>query len=867
MYSSIYFNRFTSQIHCWEYNEEGKKQEIVEPAPLYFYMKGDGEYTSIYGDKLKKVEFETFGKLKEARDMYKSAGRELFESDVDIENRYILDKYSNKEVKIPNLDIHFIDIEVHSEVGFPKPDAAEHPVTIITVYSTKHKKFFVFAEKNFDTSFLPEGTWVKCFNGDEKELLKTYIGFVNKTQPDIISGWNSDGFDIPYIINRCEKLLGKDITKKLSPVRSVKKVRQRLRFGKEREIYEIGGINLIDYLDLYKKYHQGEQESFKLDYIARIELGESKLEFEGSLKDLYHNNWQKYVEYNFQDTNLLKKLDERIKFMNLMIGICYNCKVPFDQFSKTTKVLDGAFISSLIKEKVILPNVKHDENQEQDQYVGAFVCDPDVGLHEWVISFDATSLYPSIMIQHNISPETKVMVIDEVSATKIMNHFIGDDLSEADLETYADGVHTIREVIDFIKKNGHTLAANGSIYRHDKQGVVARFVKDWFEKRQHHKKLMKIAEKEGNEAERQFQSGMEQNYKILINSVYGYVGSKYSRLYDKDNAVAVTLTGQAVIKSAMSAVDTFFNSKWQDTEIGKKLNAKNVAKNEAITIYGDTDSCYLAAGRILKSFNYQYMNDIEKCFNFVSNNIEKILSKLISNEMEILTIKKMNCKDCKIIFKREMIAHRVFFVAKKRYVGTVLDLEGKRMKLGDKGSVKAKGIEMVKSSTPEWARDKMKEFLLVILKDVDNKAADQKFKEIRTDYYQRPVENIAKITNVNNISDYTGQDGMPIKGAPGHVKGAIGYNFMRSQKNLEDAIEEIYEGDKVKVVNIKDNPNYQFDSIAIKGKLPKEFGLEKFVDYDMMWNKVFVEPMRNFYDIMKWELPNFEQEDIMDLFE
>jgi DNA polymerase elongation subunit (family B) len=849
-------------MHEWYYDENGIKQHHREKAPLYFFMKSEeGEYTSIYGDTLKKMSFDNWYKFRDTKEMFKSAGRELFESDVDVESRYILDNYSAKEMVPPKFDIYFIDIEVHSERGFPKAELAEHPITIITVWSTKQQRYFIFSEKTFDPTFLgPDKERAKIFIFEsEQDLLKKFIGFIRKTHPDFISGYNSNGFDIPYIINRSIKLLGEEVAQKISPVNYIRKMVKKLQFGKTQEMWDIAGINCIDYLDLYKKFHQGQQESFKLGYIAKVELGETKLEFEGTLKDLYRNEWQKYVEYNVQDVNLLRKLDGRIQFMDLMIGICYNCRVPFWQYQKTTKVLDGAFISRLLLNKIVLPDVA-DADENEEQYIGAYVKDPDIGIFDWIVSFDATSLYPSIIMQHNISPETKVAVINEGSIQTILDALEGKEVDENELNLYATSNIKCKDLIQQIKDNKYSVSSNGVIYRHDKKGVVAAFVTEWFEKRKYHKKLMEKAMAEGNQEEAQLQKGLQQNYKILINSVYGGLGSKYFRLYDRHNALAITITGQEVLKTSMEALNNYFKETWPTTESAKKLNASSV---DSVTCYGDTDSIYIHAGKVLKSINYN--NTQEKTKDFLKQKIEPLFFKIIDSAMNKLMKVRMNCSDCKILFKREMIARRAAFLSKKHYVAWVLTMETKDIPEGDDHELEAKGVEMVKSSTPEIVRDYMRDYILSFLKNVDLKKSNDQISEIFKQFKTVPLEKIAKITNVNNIAEYTGPDGMPKKGTPNHVKGTIGYNNLLKTKGLED-YEPIYEGDKVKVVYIRENPWYSFNSVAFKDKLPDELGLKELVDYDIMWNKVFVDPIKQFYDIAGWEMPNLDQEDITDLF-
>jgi DNA polymerase elongation subunit (family B) len=605
-------------IHWWEYDENGVKQYYKQQAPLYFYMEHEnGEYTSIYGDKVRKVEFNSIKKFNDTRQMFKDAGRKLFESDISPVNRFILDNWLGQDIKIPPLDILFIDIEVHSETGFPKPEDADGLISVITVWSTKRKKYYIFSIKPFDTTFLKsEGGelkhYVKWFDTEE-ELLLTFIKFIRQSNSDIISGWNVGGFDIPYIINRGKKILGERKISKLSPVEVIKSKMVKQKFGGEREVFSIAGINCIDYLDLYKKYTPNQKESYKLGYIGKLELNQTKLEYEGSLADLFHNDWQKYVEYNVQDVNLLVELDKKLGFINIMLNVCYNCRIPFEQFDKVTKFVDGALISKLMVDKIVMPDVIGSE--KNDKYGGAYVHDPDVGLHEWLLSYDATSLYPSIMMQHNISPETKVGKIDEFCTKIIMRINENDETvteNEKLTETYLKNM-TCEKVAKAIKENGWSIASNGAIYRHDIKGVVPTFVEEWFNKRTYHKNKKKEYDKNHDEDNAKLHDALQYNYKILINSVYGYLGTEYSRLYDLDNAVAVTLTGQEIIKNTSIALNSYFNN-WEDTKIGKKLHAVNF---DNIVTYNDTDSV-VANSKLRLNANDQVT--IEELFDKVYEN-------------------------------------------------------------------------------------------------------------------------------------------------------------------------------------------------------------------------------------------------------
>lgn len=865
-YSSVYFQHRTNRIHWWEYDENGVKQHYHEKAPMYFYMPSkEGTYTSIYGDKLKKVSFDSIKKMNDTKKMYKEAGRRLFESDINVVNRFILDNWAGVDIEKPELDIQFLDIEVHSEKGFPNPESADHPITVITVWSTKSNRFYIFAEKEFDTKFLDDNNisyWKGVFETEEDLLLK-FITFIRKKHPDIISGFNSNFFDIPYIINRSIKLLGERKTFNMSPMKMIKRKKRKQRFGKEVETYEIAGINCIDYLDLYKKYSPGERESYKLDYIAKYEIGEQKIEYEGSLKDLYHKDWQKYIEYNVQDVNLLIELDNKLQFMDMMIGICYNCRIPFDQFHVTTKVLDGAFISRLMEDNVVLPDVTGSD--KDTPYAGAFVMDPVVGVHDWEVSFDATSLYPSIMMEHNISPETKIGKVEHYEAKIIMDILEDKDVSLSDRNYDTFNGETCEEIAKNIKENKWSIASNGTIYRHDFKGVIPRFVEEWFSKRQKHKKLKSEAEKKEDEIQIKIQDALQLNYKILINSVYGYLGTEWSRLYDPDNALAVTATGQEIIKKCKDSIDYYFSEKWENSKIGKKLKATNC---NDVVCYLDTDSNYVSVGKILNSFNYNYNDkDTKTVENFIEKNIIPLINKIIEKSMEQLACKRMNCPENKIFFKREMIARRGIHLAKKRYVAWVLNMEGTPVKEGSEHELEVKGIEIVRSSTPEIVRKYLKSVVLKIIKTLDRDKVYKEIKDIYEEFMDSKPEFISKNSTANNIEKYTGRDKMPIKGCPQHVKGAILYNKMIDDLKLNDSYEKIHEGEKVKVAYVIPQDHFRSNCISFKDKIPTEIKLTEFIDYDTMWEKVFMKPLDQFYKLLNWSIPDCSTEDIEDFFE
>ena len=956
MYSSIYFSKSKSTIHLWEYIDGVKVHNKFE-APMYFYKEDkDGEFTSIYGEKLKKVECNTFSQYQEKIESLKNMGKKLYESDVSIDSKFIIDHYTGQDLQPPKFDIHFIDIEVHSEDGFPSPDKADHPVPVITIWSTKHNKFFIFAEKDFDVTFLREGeSCEKIICNDEAGLLREFVNFINKEHPDVISGWNSDGFDIPYLIRRIEKICGERWVKKLSPLGIVREVEMNVGKGankKKEKRFIIAGINCLDLLWVYRNYTFSDRENYRLGYIAELEIGETKLEYDGSIADLY-KDWQKYIEYNIQDTRLLKLIEQKLGYLSLLFNFCYGCRVPFDQYSKTTRVLDGAFISELSKEGIILPDVDRDITDVQ--YPGGFVKDPDRGVHDWIMSFDATSLYPSIMMNWNISPETKYgvlnkkFVMETVSSWRgvseddtlkfmfpgkaqnktiyeVVNYIKNKGLKDVNKED--GGIHglfneeavkniyksllgepyenigvyfdyeltNVDGVVKIIKEKNLCLSGNGILYTQDKIGVIPKFVKIWFDKRKEYKKKMIEAEKAGDKEKKKYYDLLQLNFKILINSVYGYLGTCHSRFYDFDNAVSVTINGQNIIKDASNSIDNFFMNEWSTHFMGEKLKAKNF---EGVITYNDTDSVYVNGGKIINSITAIDMNKypIDKIKNFIiygkpfynediydtkeekgkkilkikkehekledtAKSIQNIVQTLITDAMVKLTTKKFNCKENKIFFKREAVARRAGFLQRKRYVAWVLNNEGVEC---DK--MKCVGVEMVRSSTPLFIQDVLEDVVFDMLKHKSLDISNSKVKEIREKFFTAPIEQISFPRGIHGMDKYEEGGESEDKSQPIHVRASLLYNEMiLADPILKNKYNLIKNDTKLKFIYMKPSATFRSNVIAFVDKWPKEFNLDANIDKELQFEKTFIMPMTQFYELFGWSMPNLKNVDMEDLF-
>lgn len=963
MYSAVYFNKSRSTIHLWEYID-GIRVYSKFDAPIYFYADDkEGDYTSIFGDKAGKVECSNYADLREKADTYRDMGKKVFESDVPIETKFIIDRYLGKDLGIPKFNIHFIDIEVHSEEGFPKPSEADYPITIITIWSTKHNKYYIFSEKDFEVDFLQgEETCDKMIFSSEEDLLKYFVKWFYENSPDILSGWNSNSFDIPYIVNRINKLLGEKWVKRLSPIGIVNEIESKVGKGQSMRTetrYVIAGINCLDMLEVYKNYTFSDRENYKLGYIAEMEIGATKVAYEGTLIDLY-KDWQNYVRYNIQDVRLLRDLENKLGYINLLLTFCYGCRVPFDQFNKTTRVLDGAFISELSKNKIILPDVNR--GIRDVKYPGGFVEDPQRGVHDWIVSYDATSLYPSIMMGWNISPETKVAVLNveyidavvrammeksyndmtfelksgvtfdldsigrntstifewistnpnnslkdvnekggihgifnEIFVDNIRSILSGKEVESLDV-FWNDEKTTTSEVATRIKDNGFCMSANGVIYDQRKQGIVPKFVEEWFNKRKEYKKKMIVSQIAGDKEKERYYNLLQLNYKILINAVYGYLGTCYSRFYDYDNASAVTMNGQFIIRESSKTINDYF-SNWETTELAKKLKASNC---EHVITYNDTDSCYFSMGKVInsiKGIDWAKYND-EQVKNFIMfgkflknsdvyteklekekkiydlkpefkgveescKSIQNLVGGLIKGSMDKLTTKSFNCSTNKIYFKREGISRRVAFLKKKRYVMWVLNNEGV-----ETDKIKCVGVEIVRSSTPLIIQDVLEDIVLTMLKTVDYSSIVKRIKEFKIEFMKASPEKIAFPRGIHELDLYTDAwNSGKRTGTPINARAAILYNnWILSDKKLKAQYDVIHSDSKMKFLYIKPNSVYVEDIIGFVDILPKEFNLHDSIDKELQFEKTFINPLTAIFEVFGWTFPNLINEDISDLF-
>ena len=784
---------------------------------LFVKTDKESEYKSIYGENVAPIQFETNKEATAFFDRYKDVSNFPIFGQNYYAYQYITEKYPGEiEWDAKKLAIYSIDIETTSEGGFPNVDSPSEKLLVITLQNNNTKKITTFGLGEFtpgkDTEKF-DVEWIGC--KDEYTLIKTFLEWWEENTPDIITGWNSQLFDIPYLLARTERILGEGEHKRFSPFGLVN--RRPIRFAnREMTAYEITGVAQLDYLDLYKKFTYVTRESYKLDFIAQTELGHKKLEsgFE-TFKEFYEGDWNRFVEYNIVDTVLVDELEDKMKLIELAITMAYDAKCNFNDVFSAVRTWDSLMYNHLWEKKVV---IGQGGGRKERQIEGAFVQEPVPGGYEWVASFDATSLYPSILMQHNMSPETIVPGFQyEVS--------VDDQLD--------------RYKLDKLKEKNYTMAGNGSCYTREKKGYFPEIVQKFFNDRLRYKKLMQKAQKDFQETgalhhknEISKYNNFQMARKIQLNSLYGAMANQYFRFYDDRIAEGITMSGQLVIRDTAKALDAYMN----------KVCGTD---DEMYSFYSDTDSCYVTCKNLVDNF-------------FPNKDTDKVvglLDKIATDKIEPAIAQAMtklgnytNAFEHKIDFKREVIADKGVFVAKKRYALNVLDDEGLRLK---EPKLKVMGLEIVRSSTPGPIRESLKEAVrLILTSDEENL---QKFiEQAKADFKTKSPEDIAFPRGCNNLLKYQSNADIYQKGTPIHVRGSLLYNSLLDKMDLKLKYEKIQDGDKIKFLYLKEPNGIHENTIAFITKLPHEFNLNEYVDYDTIFQKAFIDPLENIIKPIGW---------------
>ena len=811
--------------------EDGRRVKFkIDYSPtLFLPSKKESPWKTLKGENLEPIKL---GGIRDARDFikrydevenFKIYGMNRFEY------AFITEQHGGMvDWEMDQISIGVVDIEVGSENGFPDPYIASQPITAICI------KYFdgtcvVFGCGDYEV----KGTekYIKCI--DEYWLCKNFLNYWQSNCPDIITGWNIKFFDMPYIVNRFRKILSEEETRKLSPWNIITERKANVN-NRELIAYDFLGVCALDYIELYKWYAPGgkSQESYRLDNIAQVELGEGKIAYDeyDSLHALYRQNYQKFIEYNIKDVDLILKLDDKLKLLELAITLAYDTKTNYDDVFAQTRMWDSLTYSYLLDKKIVVPpRVVKDKTSA---FEGAYVKEPQVGLHNWVASFDLNSLYPHLMMQYNISPET---LIEPSNYTDEMRNIIMDGVSVDKM---------LSKQVDTSNLFGVTLTPNGQFFRTDKQGFLPKMMEEMYVDRSKFKKLMLQAKQDyENELEESKKYDIEKRIarynnlqlakKVSLNSAYGALGSQYFRFYDLRQALAVTLAGQLSIR-------------WIENKLNEYMNGLLKTTGIDYVIASDTDSIYLKLGPLVDKIT-QKDTKVEKVISIMDKICEDKLQPFIDTSYQELA-EYVHAYKQKMEMKREGLSDKGIWTAKKRYILNIYNNEGVQY---NEPQIKVMGLEMIKSSTPSAVREKMRQSIGIMMNGSEEDI--HKFiEDFKSEFRTLAVEDISFPRGLNGLKTYADSVMMYKKGTPIHVKGAIIYNHFLKQKGLDKKYPFIQEGEKLKFTYLKQPNPFKDSVISFPQRLPKEFDMQMYIDYETQFEKAFIEPIKVILDCMGW---------------
>ena len=726
--------------------------------------------------------------------------------------QFIADKFPDEiDFDMDLMKIYTIDIEVACDNGFPSVEECREEMLCITMKNLITKKITTWGTREFQGEHE-----YRLFN-TESELLEDFLQWWVSGTPDVITGWNCNLYDIPYICRRVERVLGEKWKKSLSPWNRVLD-REIVIRGRKQLAYDIAGVTVLDYLDLYQKFTYSAQASYRLDHIAEVELGENKLdhsEYE-NFKAFYTNDWQKFVEYNIHDVELVDQLEGKMKLIELALSLAYDAKVNLSDVYSQVRMWDTLIYNDLKKRNVVVPPKRGERKNEQ--YAGAYVKEPQPGMYDWVVSFDLNSLYPHLIMQYNISPET---LVDRRHPSASVEGLLSRDVQISG---------------DF------AVCANGAQYRRDIHGFLPEIMQRIYDERTIYKKKMIQAKKdyESSPSDKLRKdiskfNNIQMARKIQLNSAYGAIGNQYFRYYNLANAEAITLSGQVSIR-------------WIENKMNTYLNKLLKTEDYDYVIASDTDSIYLHLGPLVEKVFQNREKSDQSTLRFLEKVCDVEFEKYIENSYEELAT-YVNAYSQKMVMKRENIANKGIWTAKKRYILNVWNSEGVQYA---EPKLKMMGIEAVKSSTPASCRTAIKDALKVIMNGNESDVQEY-IANFRKKFEALPAEDIAFPRGCNNLAKFSGSSSVYVKGTPIHVRGALLYNFHIKQKKLQHKYPLIQEGEKVKFLYLRTPNRISENVVSFFQTLPKEFGLDKSVDLDLQFKKSFLDPLQVILDTINWK--------------
>ena len=804
-------------VRAHENGTDVQYREDFKPSLFVSSNKEVTDYKSLDGRPLRRVMPGSIADCRNFVQQYADIDEFEIHGNTRYLYQYINEKYPGDEIKFDSslIRVFTIDIETAAENGFPDIQSADQEILLISLRDSFTNRITVWGSKAFPNEDR-QVDYIHC--DDETKLLHSFLGWWQENFPDVITGWNVQLFDIPYICRRMNRMLGDKYTKMLSPWKMVSD-REIYIKGRKQIAYDIPGISCLDYLELYKKFTYTNQESYRLDHIAFVELEQKKLdhsEFD-TFKEFYTNDWHKFVEYNIHDVRLVDRLDDKMKLLELAFTMAYDAKVNFEDVYSQVRMWDAIIYNYLDKQKIAIPPK---QNSHKDaQYAGAYVKEPIPGMYDWVVSFDLNSLYPHLIMQYNLSPETLLPRRSSVNVDMLLDK----DFDTSDLA-------------------GETLCANGTHYTTKEQGFLPKLMDKIYQDRTIYKKKMLAAKQQYEktptiELKKEISrcNNIQMARKIQLNSAYGAIGNEHFRYYKLEIAEAITLSGQLSIR-------------WIEKKMNEYLNKLLSTKKEDYVIASDTDSIYLNLGPLVNKFFSAKSGNKTAIVDILDKICQEKLEPFIECSYQELS-DYLAAYDQKMKMKRENIAERGIWTAKKRYILNVWDSEGVRY---SEPKMKIMGLETARSSTPAYFRDKLyTAFKIIITKTNDD--IIEFIDEIKVDTREQNYLDIAFPRGVNGLDKYRNGTDIYAKGTPIHVRGALLYNHYVRRNKVENKYPVIQEGEKIKFLYLKTPNPIGENVISFFQQLPKEFNLEKYVDYQRQFEKSFFDPLKNVLESIGWQ--------------
>jgi DNA polymerase elongation subunit (family B) len=801
--------------------ENGRSVIFKEEYSPTLFVKSNREtkYKTLEGENVEPIQP---GTVRDCREFYKKYddvdGFKIYGNDRYV-FQYISDKYPEDEIKfdIKKINLVTIDIEVKSEEGFPDPDSCSEELLTISIQDYATKEIKTWGRK----PYTPTQDNVTYYHfEDEVAMLNSFLYWWNTNPPEVVTGWNCRLYDIPYLCGRIDRIMGLKKLKLMSPWGIVSHETVFIN-GREFNIFDIAGVTTLDYLELYKKFTYTNQESYRLDYIAQVELGQKKLdhsEFD-TFKDFYNGNWKKFVDYNIIDVELVDRMEDKMKLIELALTMAYDAKVNFVDVMYQVRMWDTIIYNYLKKRDIVIP--PRDRSEKDKRYEGAYVKQPVPGVYDWVVSFDLNSLYPHLMMQYNISPET---LVEEKHPSATIDRILNKEIT---FEMYKD----------------YAVCANGAMFRKDIKGFMPELMEKMYAERKIFKKKMLQAKQEYEKTPtKQLEkdiakfNNFQMARKIALNSCYGAIGNQYFRFFKLANAEAITLSGQTSIR-------------WIENKVNGYLNNLLQTEDTDYVIASDTDSIYINFGPVVTKFLSSKSGEKATVVSLLNKVCEEKLEPFIERSYQELAT-YVNAYSQKMQMKRENIADRGIWTAKKRYILNVWDSEGVRY---SEPKLKIMGIEAVKSSTPAPCRTMIKDALKLMMNGTEDDVI--KFiDDARQRFNKMDPEDIAFPRSVSDVKKHKSHSTIYAKGSPIHVRGALLYNHYIKEYGLQNKYSEINNGEKIKFIYLKKANPIRENVISFISEFPREIGVDKYIDYELQFNKAFLEPLKTILDAIGWNV-------------